>query len=46
MHSIITYASNHSFDYKTNKSIYNILNGKKSHQTFLMHVPTTFIIIS
>lgn len=34
MHSIITYASNHSFDYKTNKSIYNILNGKKSHQTF------------
>ena len=33
MHSIITYASNHSFDYKTNKSIYNILNGK-SHQTF------------
>lgn len=34
MHSIITYASNHSFEYKTNKSIYNILIGKKSHQTF------------
>lgn len=34
MHSIINYASSHAFDYKTNKSIYNILSGKKSHQTF------------
>ena len=24
----------HAFNYKTNKSIYNILTGKKSHQTF------------
>ncbi|MCE5089728.1 hypothetical protein BUY43_10645 [Staphylococcus devriesei] len=34
MHSIISYASTHAFNYKTDKSIYNILSGKKTHQTF------------
>ena len=31
---LISYVKHHSFNYKTNKSIYNILSGKKSHQTF------------
>lgn len=34
MYQIIKYACQHAFNYKTNKSIYNILTGKKSHQTF------------
>lgn len=34
MYHIIYTAQHQSFDYKTNKSIYNILIGKKSHQTF------------
>lgn len=34
MESIIQYALNHAHTYKTDKSIYNIVNGKKSHQTF------------
>lgn len=34
MYHILSYAINHAFNYKTNKSIYNILIGKKSHQTF------------
>ena len=34
MYDILSYAIDHAFNYKTNKSIYNILIGKKSHQTF------------
>lgn len=34
MQHIIKTALQHTFSYKTNKSIYNILVGKKSHQTF------------
>ncbi|MDU7023954.1 MAG: hypothetical protein E6350_12425, partial [Staphylococcus epidermidis] len=34
MYNILSYAMSHAFNYKTNKSIYNILIGKKSHQTF------------
>lgn len=34
MQEMISYVKHHSFNYKTNKSIYNILSGKKSHQTF------------
>lgn len=34
MYDILSYAIHHAFNYKTNKSIYNILIGKKSHQTF------------
>lgn len=34
MQHIIKTALQHTFNYKTNKSIYNILVGKKSHQTF------------
>ena len=34
MYNILSYAMSHAFNYKTNKSIYNILTGKKSHQTF------------
>ena len=34
MNHILFYAINHAYNYKTNKSIYNILIGKKSHQTF------------
>lgn len=34
MYQIINHAYQHAFNYKTNKSIYNILTGKKSHQTF------------
>lgn len=34
MKEIIQYTKKHAFDYKTNKSIYNILIGKKTHQTF------------
>ncbi|MCT1925880.1 helix-turn-helix domain-containing protein [Staphylococcus pasteuri] len=34
MYQIIKHAYQHAFNYKTNKSIYNILMGKKSHQTF------------
>ena len=34
MYDILSYAIDRAFNYKTNKSIYNILIGKKSHQTF------------
>ncbi|MGJ5711908.1 helix-turn-helix domain-containing protein [Staphylococcus auricularis] len=34
MESIIHYAHDHAHTYKTEKSVYNILYGKKSHQTF------------
>lgn len=34
MYDIFSYAYKHTFNYKTDKSIYNILYGKKSHQTF------------
>ncbi|MDI1635464.1 hypothetical protein QI406_12175, partial [Staphylococcus aureus] len=34
MQHIIKTALQQTFNYKTNKSIYNILVGKKSHQTF------------
>lgn len=34
MYQIIKHAYQQAFNYKTNKSIYNILTGKKSHQTF------------
>lgn len=34
MYNILSYAMSRAFNYKTNKSIYNILTGKKSHQTF------------
>ncbi|GGG84881.1 hypothetical protein E2558_04010 [Staphylococcus pragensis] len=34
MYDIFSYAYRHTFNYKTDKSIYNILCGKKSHQTF------------
>lgn len=34
MYNILSYAMSHALNYKTNKSIYNILTGKKSHQTF------------
>ncbi|MCJ1656328.1 helix-turn-helix domain-containing protein [Staphylococcus sp. NRL 16/872] len=34
MYDIFSYAYKHTFNYKTDKSIYNILSGKKSHQTF------------
>ncbi|WP_049392743.1 helix-turn-helix domain-containing protein [Staphylococcus epidermidis] len=34
MYNILSYAMSHAFNYKTNKNIYNILTGKKSHQTF------------
>lgn len=34
MKDIILYSKQHSFTYKTNKSIFNLLTGKKTHQTF------------
>ena len=42
MQEMISYVKHHSFNYKTNKSIYNILSGKKSHQTFLMRALNNF----
>lgn len=38
MYNIIQFAQTHAHNYKTEKSIFNIITGKKSHQTFLMPV--------
>lgn len=34
MYNIIQFAQTHAHNYKTEKSIFNIITGKKSHQTF------------
>lgn len=34
MYNIINFVQSHAHDYKSQKSIYNIITGKKSHQTF------------
>lgn len=36
MKQLILYLYHHASAYKTKKSIFNIIIGKKSHQTFLM----------